>query len=609
MWQDIKYNSQKVFTRLLKWRIRHLDDHRFIILLSVFLGFAIGVIVVLLKSLLLFIKSLLDSGLDTQIGSQIVSDVTQLFLFVLLPIIGIILTRLIVKFLAKGYLDKGISFILYAIGRNASVIRFKHRYLQVLTSAITVGFGGSVGLEAPVVVTGAAWGSYYGRLFHLNSRQTTILIGCGAAAAIAAIFNAPIAGVIFVMEVIITNINIVFVVPLLIAAVVGTFTSDLLMGEAILFKVTTIDEVKNFELLFFILLGIVCGFLSIYFNKVIYWVQHKLERAKKSNNTVLGGGLTLGILILILPALYGEGYFTLSLLLEKKEEEVLANTLFAFFSPAQWLLIVFLALCMFLKVVATGLTRALGGIGGVFAPAMFTGGIAGFLFARLLNLLFPELALSEVNFLLVGMAGVSSGVLHSPLTKIFLIAEITEGYELLVPLMIVAAASFAIKYYFDPYSFYTTELAKRGDYILNDKDKTVLQDIKMASVIERNFVTISDKDKLGNLVEAIARSERNIFPVLGENRELKGIILLNDVRKYIFKPELYTEKDVKYLMRKPPAVIEINEGMETVMNKFDKTNAWNLPVTCNGSYEGFLSKSKIFSIYRQQLKTLSKELG
>jgi len=601
MWKVIKEKAKTGFTKLLKWRIRHLDDHRFIILLSIFLGFEIAVIVVLLKSLVLFIKKTLDA--------QQFTNPDTLFIYVLLPIIGIALTQLVIKLISKEKLDKGISFVLYAIGRNASIIKGKHRFTQIITGALTVGFGGSVGLEAPVVVTGSAWGSYYGRLFHLNSRQTTILIGCGAAAAISAIFNAPVAGVIFVMEVIITNINIVFVVPLLIASVVGTFTSSLLMYEEALFKIEAIQDLRNFELFFYVLLGIICGSMSIYFNKAIYWVQQKIERIKQVKHKILSGGLLLGLIILILPALYGEGYFTLSLLTSKRETEVIGNTFFAFLPAGQWVLILFLLLCMFLKVVATGLTRALGGIGGVFAPAMFTGGIAGFLFARLLNLAFPELALPEINFLLVGMAGVSGGVLHSPLTKVFLIAEITQGYELFIPLMMVAAVSFAIKYYFDSYSFYTKELAKRGDYILDDKDKTVLQDIKMAAVIERNFVTVNESDKLGDLVEAIARSERNIFPVLGENRILKGIILLNDVRKFIFKPELYVEKEVKYLMRKPPAVIEINEDMEAVMDKFDKTNAWNLPVTKGGIYEGFLSKSKIFSIYRSQLKSISRELG
>ena len=601
MWHTLAVKSRKIFTKVLKWRIRHLDDNRFIILLSVFLGFETGIIVVLLKRLVYFIKELLDASWEWYIIERV--------LYVVLPVVGIAITLLIVRFFAGGKLDKGISFILYAIGRNSSVIKSKHKYLQIITGAFTVGFGGSVGLEAPVVVTGAAWGSYYGKLFHLNSRQTTILIGCGAAAAISAIFNAPVAGVIFVMEVIITNINIVFVVPLLISAVMGTFISDLLMGEDAFFRFTTTEEVRNIELLFFIILGIICGLLSIYFNTTIYWVQKKVQHIRKSSQRLIFGGLSLGLMILVLPTLYGEGYFTLTLLIKGNEWAVLENTIFEPLSGNQWLLLGFLLMSMMFKVVAAGLTRALGGIGGVFAPAMFTGGLAGFIFARLLNLLFPELQLSEINFLLVGMAGVSCGLLHSPLTKVFLVAEITQGYELLVPLMLLAAVSFAVKVYFDAHSFYTKELAKRGDYILNDKDKTVLQDIKMASVIERNFISVHEDEKLGDLVEAIASSERNIFPVLGEGRSLKGIILLNDVRKLIFKPELYGEKEVKYLMKKPPAVIEVGEKMETVMDKFDKTNAWNLPVTNNGKYEGFLSKSKIFSIYRSQLKTLSKELG
>ncbi|MBX2843513.1 MAG: chloride channel protein [Flammeovirgaceae bacterium] len=600
MWLKIAQYFKDIFTSLLKWRIRHVSDQRFILFLSVFLGIEIGVIVVILKQSVYFLKEFFEGELFQGIDRYII---------VILPIIGISLSVLVIKIFAKGKFEKGVPYVLYSIGRNSSFIKKSNRFLQAVTGALTVGFGGSVGLEAPVIVTGSAWGSYYGRFFHLNSRQTTILIGCGSAAAISAIFNAPVAGVIFVLEVIIANLNIVFIIPLLISAVAGTMVSQLLMGEEVLFHFTEIDQVKNVELLFFILLGVICGFLSIYFMKLIYAIENQFQKLKRKKHRLFIGGGLLGVLILFFPTLYGEGYYSLAKIIRGDAYTLIDDTLFGFSFGNDWILLVFLFASMLLKVFATGLTRVAGGIGGVFAPSMFMGGMAGFIFARALNLLFPDLLLSETNFTLVGMAGVSSGILHSPLTKIFLIAEITRGYELLVPLMLLSAISFAIKIYFESHSFYTKQLALKGDYIIHDKDKTVLQDIRMNAVIERDFVTVKEDGMLGDLVEAVARSTRNIFPVVGSERELKGIILLNDVRKLIFKSELYQEKEIKLLMTKPPAVIDISDSMEVVMDKFDKTNAWNLPVAKNGRYEGFLSKSKIFSIYRSQLRKQTRELG
>ncbi|WP_020530637.1 chloride channel protein [Flexithrix dorotheae] len=600
MWLKIAQFFNEKFIAFLKWRIRHVSDQRFILILSVFLGIEIGVIVVALKSFVYFIKEFFEGDLFQGVDR---------FIIVILPIIGISLSVLVIKIFAKGKLEKGIPYVLYSIGRNSSFIKKINRFIQAITGGLTVGFGGSVGLEGPVVVTGSAWGSYYGSFFHLNSRHTTILIGCGSAAAISAIFNAPVAGVIFVLEVIIANLNIVFIIPLLISAVVGTMVSQLLMGEEVLFHFTEIDPVKNRELLFFILLGVICGFLSIYFMKMIYLVENQIGKIKQKKQRLLIGGGILGVLILFFPILYGEGYYALAKIIRGDAYGLTDGTFFGFSYGNDWILLGFLLASMLLKVFATGLTRAAGGIGGVFAPSMFMGGLAGFIFARALNLLFPDLLLSETNFTLVGMAGVSSGILHSPLTKIFLIAEITRGYDLLVPLMLLSAISFAIKIYFESHSFYTKQLALKGDYIIHDKDKTVLQDIRMNAVIERDFVTVKEDGMLGDLVEAVARSTRNIFPVVGEERELKGIILLNDVRKLIFKSELYQEKQIKLLMSKPPAIIDISDSMEVVMDKFDKTNAWNLPVAKNGRYEGFLSKSKIFSIYRSQLRKQTRELG
>ena len=590
----------KLISNFLKWRVRHVNEHRFIIFLSIFLGIQIGIIVAILKSLIYFIKDL--------INSEPLSNLVNYFNFVL-PILGVTLTLLIVKWFAGGKLNRGIPFVLYVIGRNAGIMRSGHMYMQAITSALTIGFGGSVGLESPGVVTGAAWGSNYGRFFHLNSRQTTILIGCGAAAAIASIFNAPIAGVIFVLEVLLVNVNISFIIPLLIASVSGTMVSQLLMGEQALFNFSNLEPVGNIDLLFFVGLGLACGFLSVYFIRAIYVVENKLKSLKNNKQRVAVAGVCLGMLIWIFPTLYGEGYWSVTKLIIGQPSELLEGSLFRQWENTEWFILLFLFASMMLKVFATGLTTAAGGVGGVFAPSMFVGGICGYLFARIFNLLEAGFVLSEINFTLVGMAGVAAGIMHSPLTNIFLIAEITKGYELFVPLMIVAAVSYAVKLYFEPHSYFTKELAKRGDYIVHDKDKTVLQDINITKVIERNFVTINEAGKLRDLVEAISRSDRNLFPVVNDAGELKGIILLNDVRKVIFKPELYDEEEIKYIMHAPPDVVDINEPMESVMDKFDQTNAWNLPVLEGGKYAGFLSKSKIFSMYRRQLKRQARELG
>lgn len=584
----------------LKWRVRHIDDQRFLIILSITLGIETGLVVVVLKSTVFFIKETLEG--------DFLAGVANYFNF-LLPIFGIALTMFVVNRLKKGRMDKGVPSILYAIGRNSSKINGRNMWLQPLASAITVGFGGSVGLEAPVALTGASWGSYYGRFLHINRQQTTLLLGCGAAAAIAAIFNAPVAGVLFALEVILPNISITFLIPLLMASVSGMLTSKLLMGEQVLFHFTLIRRIENSDYLFYGLLGVISGLMAVYFIRTVGRVEERLKQIGQLYKRMLVGAVVLGTLILLLPTLYGEGYWTLSYVIQGNADQILESSIWGNLDYSQWLMLLFLFCSMMLKAVATGITRAAGGIGGVFAPAMFTGGVAGFLFARLLNLLEPSLDLSETSFTLVGMAGVSSGILHSPLTKIFLIAEITNGYQLFVPLMITAAIAFAIKLYFEPHSFYTKSLIKQGDYIVHDHDKSVLHHIRMGRLIEKDFVMVHEDGLLKDLVSAIAESNRNIFPVLNDSHELKGVILLNDVRKLIFKPELYEVEKIAYLMKAAPATIDINESMEEVMHKFEASNVWNLPVVMDGKYVGFLSKSKILSSYRNELRRQTRGLS
>ena len=586
--------------RFLKWRIRKISDARLIVILSIIIGVFTGTLVSLMKTAVFAIQDLVE-------GPNL--EFIRYYFFFLFPIFGLLITLLIVNLFARGGLNKGIPFLLYSIGRNSSKIHSRHRYLNAITSVFTVGFGGSVGLEAPVIVTGSAWGSWFGKFFHLNSRYTTVLVGCGAASALAAIFNSPVAGVIFVLEVLVANANVTFLISLLISSLMGTLMATFLTDQRAIFEITNVDQVQNLEYVFFLLLGVMAGYFSVLFHKLISGVQYVFLRLRYQRTQFFLAALSLGIVILLLPSLYGEGYWTLKLITEGKFDEILRTSLFTYLGTSHWILILYLVLSMLFKGVATGLTRAAGGTGGVFAPSMFAGGIMGFVFATLINDLVPGVHLSTVNFTLVGMAGVAAGILHSPLTIIFLIAEIVQGYELLVPLMIVATISYSINIYLYKHSWYTRELATRGDYIVHDRDKTILSDLKVHSLIERNFKPVSIDGNLGDLVEAVSQSDRNIFPVLDEDRKMEGVILLNEVRQLIFKPELYEKKQIRELAHPPPDIVDFNESMERVMERFDKSEAWNLPVVKNGKYVGFLSRSKIFSYYRKQLQIRAQEIG
>jgi chloride channel protein, CIC family len=591
------------FRRLLVWLKRfkpeQVNDERYIYLISILLGLQTGLIVVIMKNVVFYIKDHLRSGLPFQL---------QTYIYFILPAIGITLTVLVIRFFGGGKLSRGISYILYSINRNASFIQTKHMFLQPLTSALTVAFGGSVGLEAPVALTGSAWGSYYGRFFKMDRRMTTLMLACGTSATIGAIFSSPIAGVIFALEVLLIDINIARMIPIILASVSANVVTRLLFHSEVLFQFHEIDKSGSGDLFFYVLLGAIAGMIGVGFMRLLFFTERKVKTIRRSALRILLGGLALGGLILLMPTLYGEGYQTLNSLISGTETETLKGTLFSQFSDKQWVVIGFLLGSMAFKAIAAAFTRGAGGNGGVFAPTMFVGGIAGFLFARILNLLVPSLEISEINFTLVGMAGVSSSVLHTPLTNIFLVAEITQGYGLFIPLMIVSIVALVVKKQFISHSFYTYEMAERGRYVLMDRDRIVLQELKISKLIEDNFVAVKENAKLKDLVEAISQSERNIFPVLDDQRALKGIILLNDVRKFIFRPELYDVKEISTLMHAPPEIVDYRDNMEEVMKKFDTSAAWNLPVVRNGKYQGFISKSRVFSIYREQLKAQAKSI-
>jgi len=582
----------ELLLKFLIWRVKHISTKNFTIIISGIIGIVAGLAAVTLKESVHVIQKYLTHNFKENIEN---------YLYLSYPLIGILLTVLLSKYILKEKLGHGITDILYSISKKSSIVKRTKTFSRMLTSALTVGFGGSVGLEAPIVVTGSAIGSNIGRLVHLNYKQRTLLIGCGSAGAISAIFNSPIAGVIFSIEVILSEITINSFIPLLIASVCGALVSLTLLGDDVLFSFTLTDTFHASETPFYIFLGIFTGLVSLYFTRVTNQVESILHNVKGDINKALIGGIGLGFLIFILPPLYGEGYDTIKLLLNGQHQQIFNNSMFFGEINSAVFFILFTAAVILVKPTATALTIGSGGSGGIFAPSLFIGGITGFLFAYLINLMGLTDPISTSNFTLVGMSGVLSGVLHAPLTAIFLIAEITSGYTLFVPLMLVSAISYSTISYFEKYSIYTKPLIEKGDLIYHDKDRQVLSLIDLKKIVETDLLTINPKAHLGELVNLVRHSKRNIFPVVDDNKVLLGIITLDDIREIMFDTESRKSIIVETLMHKPPTFVSSKESMQAVMIKFEKTGAWNLPVIDEGKYVGFVSKSRIFNAYRKKL--------
>lgn len=583
--------------KFLVWRIKHVSNRNFVLVLGGVIGIIAGFAAVILKETVHLIQHQLTSGFNIRYAN---------YFYIGFPLIGILLTVIIAKYVLREKLGHGITQILYDISKNSGIIKKTKMYSRMITSAITVGFGGSVGLEAPIVVTGSAIGSNIGRLMHLNYKKRTLLIGCGAAGAISAIFNSPIAGVIFSLEVILADVTVAMFIPVLIASVTGSLVSLTLLGDDVLFSFKLVDSFKASDTVYYILLGIVSGLASVYFARMTYKIEGLIRKVQNVLGRAVVGGILLGIIIFIFPPIYGEGYNTIKLLLAGKELEMFHTSLF--FSEIDNPLIVFLFIfCVILiKPIASALTIGSGGSGGIFGPSLFLGGITGFLFAAVINLT-TWTNLSTSNFTLVGMCGVMSGVLYAPLTAIFLIAEITSGYELFVPLMLVSAIAFSTASFFEKNSLYTKHLVERGDLIQYDKDRQVLSRIDLSKIIEKDLLTIRPEATLDELIDLVRISKRNIFPVVNEADELMGVITLDDIRQIMFDSEKRRETTVGSLMQSPPANVSSHENMQSVMSKFEISGAWNLPVIDDGKYVGFLSKSRIFNTYRKKLISQSKE--
>lgn len=588
----------KLLMRLLVWRIRTISDSNFTIIMAGVIGLIAGLAAVVLKSTVHFIQSFLENNIDIT-GFN--------YLYLGYPLIGILITVIVARYILREHLGHGITQILYAISKNSSILKRTQMYSRMITSALTVGFGGSVGLEAPIVVTGSAIGSNFGRLVHLDYKKRTLLIGCGAAGAISAIFNSPIAGVIFAIEVIMTEVKISKFIPILIASVCGQLVSISLLGEDILFSFRLTDPFKASDAPYYLLLGMFCGMISLYFTRIMYWIEHSIRKINESFTRALIGGLGLAIIIFTFPPIYGEGYESIKDLLAGRELDLFDRSIFQPWGDNQLVLMFFLFAVLLVKPMATALTIGAGGSGGIFAPSLFMGGVAGFFFTLVISTLIPGIAISASNFTLVGMCGVMSGVLHAPLTAIFLIAEITGGYVLFVPLMLVSAISYSTISYFEKYSIYTKKLIEKGDLIQYDRDRIVLSLIDLKKVMEKDLLKVSPEATLGEMVELVKKSKRNIFPVVNENQELEGIVTLDDIREIMFDNEKYENVVIKAIMQKPPAFVTPQEKMQSVMNKFELTQAWNLPVIEDGKYLGFVSKSRIFNAYRTKLIRQTKE--
>ncbi len=583
--------------RLQKWRLKNISHRNFIYIISLVVGLASGLSAVVLKNAVFYTHYFLTEGFENEAAN---------LLYLAYPLLGMVITFLFVKYFVKDNISHGISKILYAISKNNSHIKPHNNYSSLVASTITVGFGGSVGLEAPIVLTGASIGSNMARVLRLDYRSITLMIGCGAAGAIAGIFNAPIAGVLFGLEVLMLDLTMGSLIPLLIASVAGATLSSFLMGKSVLFAFYALAPFNLQNIPFYILLGVVAGFVSLYFVRANRHIEFKVSQIKKPYQRLIISGIIVSFLIFLLPPLYGEGYDMLTDILNGRGDNLLNGSFFYYFKENSYLFLLLVVMILAFKVVAMSFTTAGGGIGGVFAPSLFMGGVTGFLVARTINT-FRLADIPESNFALAGMAGVMAAVMHAPLTAIFLIAEITGGYEFFLPLMITSTIAFLTINFYERHNIYSKRLADRGELITHDKDKAALTRMKINKLVEHNFLTVKPDATLGELVKIIAKSERNVFPVVDEENNFMGVVFINDIRNIIFETELYNSTFVRNLMFMPDTIINLDATMEDVAKKFNETSHYNLPVLNNGKYIGFVSRANVFSAYRDLVKEFSQD--
>ncbi len=580
---------------ILIWSQTKLTEKQFIFLSSVLVGISSAFAVIVLKT---FAHSVFS------FATYINGIIKLSYINSILPIIGILLTVFVIKKFLGGTIEKGTSQILYAVAKKAGIIPKKQMYAQIVTSSLTVGLGGSAGLESPIVITGAAFGSNYAQKYELNYKNRTLLIGCGVASGIAAAFNAPIAGVLFAVEVLLVDVSISAFTPIMIAAATGALVSQIVLDETVLlnFKQQQLFDFHNIP--FYVILGLLTGLTSVYYSRKFQKIEHffadlKLTPYKKA----VFGSLLLALLIFIFPTLFGEGYESIKILSDQHPEQLMENTLFSSFRNNNWALLIFIGCTMMVKVFASGITLGSGGNGGNFAPSLFLGSYLGFFFSKFVNLTgFAKLPVS--NFTMVGMAGILSGLFHAPLTAIFLIAEITGGYGLMIPLMIVSSIGFAVSKRFEKHSMDVKHLAKKGQVFTSNKDANILSSFDTESVIQTDYLTLQPDEKLTKLVDLISHSNQIIFPVINKENELLGIIHFNNIREIIFDPYKVKYTYIKEVMLPVQETVSIDENMESVMNKFEISKTLYLPVLKNGKYHGFISKALTLETYRTKLKSM-----
>lgn len=587
--------------RLIAWRERTLTDKQTTQVLAFFVGILAAVAAFLLHWIIHLIQQLLTKGFATDAANV---------LFLLFPVVGIWLTSLFIKYVVRDNISHGITRVLYAISTNRSRLRRHNCWSSVVASAITIGFGGSVGAEAPIVLTGSAIGSNLGQLFKLDKRQLMLLVGCGAAAAVAGIYKAPIAGMVFTLEVLMIDMTMSSIVPILIATITANVTSYLLVGDKSMFSFT-LDSAWSVERIpATVMLGVFGGFVSLYFMRGMTWCEGQFARMRRHPyRKLIVGGLVLSTLIFFFPSLYGEGWDSLVILLNGKTEgdwdHVLDGSLFYGHTD---LLVLYVAMVLLTKIVATSSTNGAGGCGGTFAPSLFVGGFAGFLFARLWNMEQIGVYIPEKNFTLLGMAAVMAGVMHAPLTGIFLIAEITGGYQLFVPLLIVSVVSVMVISIFEPHSIYAMRLAREGKLITHHTDHSVLTLMSMDAIVEKEVVSVQPDMPLGRVVSVLSNSDSAFLPVLDQGGRLLGEIDLTKIRNIVFRPELYQKMRASQVMTPLPAILYRNEPMTEVMRKFDTTNASVLPVVdINNVLQGYITRTRLYRTYRKVVADFSTE--
>ncbi|MDR1739046.1 MAG: chloride channel protein [Candidatus Symbiothrix sp.] len=587
-----------MFDKILTWREKHIKESHFILILSFMIGLLTAFAAIVLKKSIHAIQHFLTANNDIANANWV---------YLIYPIIGILLSGLFVRYIVKEDIGHGVTKILYAISQRKSRIKPHNTWSSIIASAITIGFGGSVGAEAPMVLTGSAIGSNLGRLFKMEQKTLMLLVGCGAAGAIAGIFKAPIAGMLFTIEVLMLDLTTASVLPLLITSVTAASVSYIFTGTEAMFAFSQSEVFDMHRIPFVLLLGVLCGLIALYFTRVTIWIESLFRRLKTFWKKYIMGAILLSVMIFILPPLYGEGYDTIGSLIGNSYEGLMEGSFFYVLKDSFWGIFIFMILIILMKVFATAATNGGGGCGGIFAPSLFLGCIVGFLFANTCNyfsLFLPEgTHLPTENFALMGMAGVMASVMHSPLTAVFLIAELTGGFSLFLPLMIVTISAYFTIMLFEKHSLYSIRLAQKGELLTHDKDKAVLTLLNKEAVVETDLIAVDPEMDLGDVVKAITQSRRNIFPVVDNENILRGVVLLDNIRNIMFRPELYNRFRVKKFMVSPPAKININMPMDKIMQLFEDTKAWNLPVIDDdGHYLGFISKSKIFNAYRGVLQ-------